>query len=73
MKKSLEIPIDYTGKPVITNKMKYKFIGEFVYSVEIMNEEGQECIADCSVPWTLCKKIYQDMALYAAYLKINEE
>jgi len=73
MKRNIEVPLDnrYDDKiiPKITNSMKAECIGEFSWTEEApyYNEHGEiiEHEAERVVPWDLCKKIYQRMALIA--------
>lgn len=55
-------------KPEIIDGMKAEFIGEFSWNVfnEYYDEDGilQEFDKKITVPWTLCKEIFQKMHVY---------
>lgn len=66
-----EIPLNYQGLPKISNAMKAQCMGEFTFSIEEseIDQKGEVTgnIVDreVTVPWDLCKRIYQKMAQQA--------
>lgn len=75
------VPVTYSGDtaqaqpapatPEITCQMKAQFIGEFSWEEEApyYDEDGElheDHVAKHTVPWSLCKRIYQEMAAFAA-------
>ncbi|AWL12781.1 hypothetical protein HMF8227_02329 [Saliniradius amylolyticus] len=70
--KTMPVPLDPRYEqlvPMITNSMKAYCIGEFSWEEEapFYDENGNiiQSIATRTVPWDLCKRIYQQMATMA--------
>lgn len=79
--KTIQIPIDNKGKPLITTEMKMKWLGEFSFKVpeycfecdaENANSDCPICggkgeyLREITIPWTVCKEIYKTLAISAA-------
>ncbi len=63
-------------KPLITNEMKARFIGEFKWEeqADYYDEDGNviEHVATRVVPWDLCKQIFKEMAEFASNKLIED-
>lgn len=64
------LPLDPKGLPEVTTEMKADLIGEFYWEEEEYSycDASGDIVDDTTrhyVPWTLCKEIYQKMAIAA--------
>ena len=62
----VKIPIEENGFPVITTKMKTKFMGEFSFPRTMVDGDGNEIDVPFIVPWITCKEIFKEMVVFAA-------
>ena len=61
----LRIP-SYRGQPAIVAGMKAKFIGEFSVVKILEDGNGNDHLCAMQIPWSVMKKIYKQMALFAS-------
>jgi hypothetical protein len=68
---AIQIPVDDSGEPLVTDEMKAECLGEFKWEEDwpYYDENGkfhEDHVHTHTVPWSVCKEIYKRMAKAAA-------